>query len=665
MRGTSTTFFNTFKTIVAGTVLNAAHAAERLWQRRVRLALAFAAFAAVPLAIIGPASAQPAPYGPPFSFAVLAGTTITNTGPSVISGDIGVSPGVAVVGFPPGTVLGTIHAANAVSAQGQADLTTAYNTLAGLPAGSVVAGNIGGQTLFAGTYTAAAAIGITGDLILDGQGNPNAVFVFQIGSTLTTASGSRILLVNGANAANVYFQVGSSATLGTNSVFKGRILALTSITLTTGASIDCGAALARNGAVTLDTNIISICLASATVTVDALGGGGSANAVAVAQAIDAYRANGGTVPLSFDTLSTLSAAALALALEQLAGEAATSVAPAASQAMDSFLTTMMNGRRGPGVLSASGNDDDTQTVSVMGYAPVPAQRRYAALDAFDNPALAPKDWSVWIGGYGGYSLTLGNAAIGSHDRTVRDFGVAAGFERQLDLYTMLGLSIAKGRTTFGLANGFGGGASDTIHAALYGRAEVDNSYVTGALAYGYHDVSTERTLTFAGIDRFAARFGAHNVAGEIEVGRTFGIFTPYGSVRGQAFMTPAYSETTIAGSPIFALSYDGQTVLTARAELGIRADWTADFEGGYFTLSSGIGLARDFGSNTSKQASFQALPGSSFTVQGAAADQTSVLLSAGLEVGLDNGFSLGGNATGSLSQNTRAYSGSARLGYRW
>jgi len=609
-----------------------------------------------------PVSAQPAPYGPPFSFAVLAASTVTNTGTTVISGDVGVSPGSAVIGFPPGIVNGVIYAANTVAAQAQADLTTAYTILENLPSTGAIAGNIGGQTFQSGVYAAGGPIGIIGDVILDGQGDPNAVFVFQIGTTLVTGSGSRVLLINGANAANVYFQVGSSATLGSGSEFRGRILALANITLNTGATINCGAALARTGAVTLDSNIIAICLAAASVTVgNALGNTGSSAALAVAQAIDAYVANGGTLPLAFLALSTLDPTTLALALEQLSGSIATAVAPAAAQSTDSFLDTVMSSRRGPGVLTASGNDDNT--ISVMGYMPV-TPPPVAALEAFDNPGLAGKDWSVWISGLGGYSVSRGSAGV-SRDRTVTNFGVAAGFERYLDPYTMLGLSVSKGGAQFGLADNFGTGTIDSYQAALYGRTERDDSYLAGVLAYGYHDVTTQRALTFAGLDRFSARYGGHSLAGEIEVGHRMGNFTPYASLRGQAFHSPAYAETTIAGSPIFALAYDGQTVLTGRAELGIKADWTMDFEGGYVTLTSAIGVAHDFGSNTSKRASFQALPGSSFAVQGATPDQTSLLLSLGAVVGYGNGFSLGANVAADLSPNASAYSGTARLSYRW
>jgi hypothetical protein len=197
------------------------------------------------------------PLGAASGFAVLAGTTVTNTGPTVVNGDLGVSPGTAVTGFPPGIVNGTQHAADAAAASAQTDLTTAYNNAAGqAPTTSGLSAIGGGPALTPGVYNAASSLGVTGTVTLDGQGDPNAVFIFQIGSTLTTASGSAISLTNGAQACNVFWQVGSSATLGTGSAFTGSILALTSITVTTGNTI-VGRVLARNGAVTLDTDTVS------------------------------------------------------------------------------------------------------------------------------------------------------------------------------------------------------------------------------------------------------------------------------------------------------------------------------------------------------------------------------------------------------------------------
>ncbi|HEY0817034.1 MAG TPA: ice-binding family protein [Pseudonocardia sp.] len=199
----------------------------------------------------------PVGLGTATSFAVLAGATATNTGPSMISGDVGVSPGTAVTGFPPGVVTnGTIHSADAVAAQAQADLTTAYNDAAGRTPADAVTTDLGGQTLAPGVYKAASSMGLTGTVTLDAGGNPNAVFIFQAGSTLITASNSTVALINGGSPCNVYWQVGSSATLGTGTTFIGTILALTSASVQTGTTV-AGRVLARNGQVSLDTNRIT------------------------------------------------------------------------------------------------------------------------------------------------------------------------------------------------------------------------------------------------------------------------------------------------------------------------------------------------------------------------------------------------------------------------
>jgi hypothetical protein len=190
------------------------------------------------------------------SFAVLAGQTVTNTGNSVISGDLGVSPGSAVTGFPPGIVMnGSIHAADAVAANAQSALTAAYNSAAANDCDQNLSGtDLGGLTLNPGTYCFSSSAQLTGDLRLNGAG----VYIFKIVSTLNTASGARVLLINGASACSVFWQVGSSASLGTTTTFAGTIMALTSISVKTGASI-AGRALARNGSVTLDTNAITNC----------------------------------------------------------------------------------------------------------------------------------------------------------------------------------------------------------------------------------------------------------------------------------------------------------------------------------------------------------------------------------------------------------------------
>jgi uncharacterized repeat protein (TIGR01451 family) len=203
------------------------------------------------------------------SFAVLGGSTVTNTGMTVVTGDLGVSPGSAVTGFPPGVVVGgTIHANDAVAMQAQNDVTTAYNALAGMACNTALTGqDLGGLTLTPGVYCFTSSAQLTGTLTLDAQCDPNAVFIFQIASTLTTASSSSVQIINGGQNCNVFWQVGSSATLGTGTAFVGNILALASITLTTGSSLS-GRALARTGAVTMDTNAVSApsCITAAAPT---------------------------------------------------------------------------------------------------------------------------------------------------------------------------------------------------------------------------------------------------------------------------------------------------------------------------------------------------------------------------------------------------------------
>ena len=189
-------------------------------------------------------------------FAVLAGTTVTSSGATTVKGHLGVSPGTAVTGSL--RLDGMMHAGGETAVQAQSDLTAAYNDAAGRTVGALtVAGNLGGLTLTPGLYKSASSLEISsGDLTLDARGDTNAIFIFQMASTLSTTSGRQVILSGGAKAANVYWQVGSSATLGTTSIFKGNILASTSISVTTGATVE-GRLLARTAAITLDSNIIT------------------------------------------------------------------------------------------------------------------------------------------------------------------------------------------------------------------------------------------------------------------------------------------------------------------------------------------------------------------------------------------------------------------------
>jgi hypothetical protein len=249
-----------------------------------RLATGFIGFAistGTMLLAITPAGAAIVPTVPlstAGAYAVVGASTVTNTGPSVINGSVGLSPGPAITGFPPGIVVppGTIHVADAAAAQAQADVTTAYNDAAGRSITATTAADLGNLQLQGGVYAGPShgALQLTGPLVLDGAGNPNSVFIFQTDSTLTTASSSTVSLINGAQECNVFWQVGSSATLGTGSVFRGNILALASVTVTTGVTVH-GRAFASTAAVTLDTDVFvrPSCALSAPPTTAGGGGG--------------------------------------------------------------------------------------------------------------------------------------------------------------------------------------------------------------------------------------------------------------------------------------------------------------------------------------------------------------------------------------------------------
>ena len=202
----------------------------------------------------------PVPLAGATNMAVLAGTSVTNTGATVVTGDIGLSPGTSVGGFPPGILNGTMHINDAIANQAKLDIVTAYNDAAGRTSTEIVtlSGNIGGLTLTPGLYKSTSSLAISsGDVTFDAMGDANAVFIIQIASSFTTTSGRKVILAGGAQPSNIFWQVGSSATFGTTSVIKGTIIALQSITFNTGATLD-GRALTRNGNITMAANTIVV-----------------------------------------------------------------------------------------------------------------------------------------------------------------------------------------------------------------------------------------------------------------------------------------------------------------------------------------------------------------------------------------------------------------------
>ena len=707
--------------------------------------------------------AQVPNLGTAADFAVLAGSTVTNTGPSVLIGNLGVSPGSAITGFPPGVVNApsSIHISDAIAIQAQIDLTTGYNAIAARPATADLTGvNLAGLTLTPGVYSFAAGANLSGALTLNALGNPNAVFIFNIASTLTTGSASTVQIIGGGTGNNVYWRVGSSATLGTTTSFIGDILALTSITLNTGANITCGSALAQTGAVTLDTNNISTRNLTASCTMAALlpgtvvggddgptGGGGTAaltpgtvapagglivvlpagtalpagatqitlpagsgvpngSIVVILPAgfvvptgatpfvlagsgviaginrafVNAVNANGGVVPSTFPqgflNLTGLSPADRLFALQQLSGEAATGVAPTGMQAMNSFLSLVLNPYAG-NMLSETRGGFGPRPVEgppLITKAPYPTKvtPAMAAFLAAQRTGWDPSRWGIWGAAYGS-DTRISSDIAGLHDRSGRSYGFAAGVDYRLFPNTIVGFALGGGGTNYGLAAGLGGGRSDMFQAAIYASTRIDAAYVSVALAYAWHDVTTEQYLSVAGSDYLTANFKTNNVGGRIEAGYRFEVpafyqvpsfgITPYVAGQGQAYFTPAYQENA---SSQFARAYGAQTSTGYRSEVGVWFDTSRPFvDNTLLTLRSRVGWAHDEYSNPRLASSFVALPGSDFTVTGIALPRDLVLASAGAELRFLNGISVGAQFDGEFSDRSTRYGGTGRVRYSW
>lgn len=627
------------------------------------------------------------------TFGVLAASTVTNTplSDTIIDGNLGLYAGTAITGFSfptscasggAGQVLppSVCHLGDAVAKNAQNDWSIAYGALASSPATADLTGkDLGGKRLKAGVYNFGSSAQLTGTLTLDGQGNPNALFIFKIKSTLTTASGSTVKLINGAQGRNVFFQVGSSATLGTTTQFAGDILALTSITLQTDANINCGAALAHTGAVTLDDNEITICrLKKATVGSVVESKSTEANELAVAAALDSFVAHGGTLPPEFQELiGLLSPAQLAAALTQLSGEVGSAVAPAGTQAMNSFMSLVFH--RFENDFGESPGTPRTDTVKTLDYGPddPQASKARSAFASFDTPD--PSLWNSWAAAYGGESQNPGDLEAGTHDRFASVFGIAGGLDYRVTPETMVGFALSGGATDFHLSDNLGSGHGNLLQAAVYSRTKfgpADAAYVATALAYGRDSVSTDRLVTVLGVDELTAKFSAQDFAGQVEGGYRFrapnipglpgdGWFIPYAALRGQAFSTPAYKESAVSGSSAFALAYQAQTTTTARSELGTRIERAVPVDGEVLLLDTRVAWAHYYGSNPAITAMFQALPGSIFTVNGAATATDSVLVSAGAEMRFNRAFSIATSFDGEFADGSQDYGGSVWLRHTW
>jgi uncharacterized protein YhjY with autotransporter beta-barrel domain len=612
------------------------------------------------------------------SFGIISGQSLANTGPTTIVGNIALSPGTSYTGSGSVTQTGSTHLADAVSVRIQNNLSRFYSFLAGRPTssgGNLTGQDLGGLTLKGGVYHFDSSAGIAAGqtLILDAEGNPDSVFIFNIGSTLTAGSASKVLLVNGAQGGNVFYRVGSSATLDTSSALEGQIVALTSITLNTAASIECGAALARNGSVTLDTNTIRICtLAGAGFDVVATDTTLTANDRAVAAALAAFVAQGGTLPQNFVPIA---AALTPMELAQLSGEVSTGVAPTGMHAMNDFLDMVNSTGRTPRAVQPPTRNDGVPIGMVREKINGAYTGKYGSEPTTSTaaltfqPALAPQptNWDMWISGYGSHNITDGDASKGHSDRTTNNKAIAAGLNFAPSAATNFGVALSWGKTEFALSDAMGSGTSDTAFLALRGRTSSDRGYVEGAVAIGHSDITTNRTVTIAGIDQLQAETAGNSLAAHVEAGYHMGAVTPFVGLRAQSFKTAAYSETAQPGSSdTYALGYEAATTNSLRSELGVDVQRSVALKrGGATSFGLRAAWGHEFATNAPSARSFVAVPGALVAVSGAEQSRDSLILSANMGLAGANGVKIDGGLNMEYSGTTRDYGGSLKISYQW
>jgi autotransporter-associated beta strand protein len=369
-------------------------------------------------------------------------------------------------------------------------------------------------------------------------------------------------------------------------------------------------------------------------------------------------------------------------LSQVAGEAATGSQQTTFQAMTQFITALLDpfidGRGGSGTQPTAASpyaEEGANAYASTGKARGKSERdAYAAVyrkAPFLNTVYDPR-WSVWAAGFGGSQTTDGNLAVGSNTMTSSIYGTAVGADYLLSPRTILGFAVAGGGTSFNV-NTFGTGRSDLFQAGAFVRHTAGQAYISGALAYGWQNVTTDRIVTTVGaMDHLQANFNANALSGRIEGGYRYvapwvgGIgLTPYAAGQFTTFFLPSYAEQALVGTNMFALAYGSQTVTDTRTELGLRTDKSFAVQNGLLTLRGRAAWAHDFNPSRAAAATFQTLPGASFVVNGAAIASDTALTTASAEVKWLNGWSAAATFDSELSQVTRSYAGKGVVRYAW
>jgi uncharacterized protein with beta-barrel porin domain len=528
-------------------------------------------------------------------------------------------------------------------------------------AGSGAVGNTvinSGGTLAAGNGTASSSLNVTGSLAFQS----GAIYLVQVNpatSSFTHVSGAATL--GGATVKATYAN-------GSYVARQYTILTAGSVSGTFGSLVDTNLPTNFHTAMSYDATHAYLNL----ILNFGIPGNINGNQQAVGNALTSFFNTTGGIPMVFSALTPAG-------LTQASGETATGSQQTTFNAMTQFMGLMTDpftaGRADGANATAYAEEEDS---AVNAYAssgkPRSKNEREAYAAVYRKAPLAktydPR-WSVWGAGFGGSQTTDGNTTLGSNNTTSRLFGVAAGADYFFSPNTVAGFALAGGGTSFGV-NGFGSGRSDLFQAGGFIRHTVGPAYFTGALAYGWQDVTTDRTVTIAGIDRLRAQFNANAFSGRAEAGYRFvspwigGVgITPYAAGQFTTFELPAYAEQVVSGANTFALAYAAKSVTATRSELGLRADKSIAMQNAILILRGRAAWAHDFNPDRAVGATFQTLPGASFVVNGARQASDAALTTASAEIKWMNGWSATGTFEGEFSNVTRSYAGKGALRYAW
>ena len=402
------------------------------------------------------------------------------------------------------------------------------------------------------------------------------------------------------------------------------------------------------------------------------GTGLNGNQQNVGNALTNFFNTSGSIPAVFGSLSPAG-------LSQASGETATGAQQTTFDAMSLFLGLLTDpfiGGRGDNIAAGTVATPFAEFDASNAYAAKNPARSQSERDAYaaiyrKSPAMVTPfnpGWSVWAAGFGGSQTTNGNPTLGSNSVTSRLGAVAVGADYRFSPSTIAGIAFAGGGTNFSVANG-GNGRSDLFEAGAFVRHTVGPAYFTAALAYGWQDITTDRTVTIAGIDQLRARFNGNAWSGRIEDGYRFATswmgITPYAAGQFTTFDLPAYAEQAIVGASTFALAYGAKSVTDTRSEVGVRMDKSWAMPDSIFTLRGRFAWAHDYNTDRSIGATFQTLPGASFIVNGAAQSADKALTTASAEMKWQSGVSLAATFEGEFSGNSSSYAGKGVARYQW